>query len=381
MGRRSLRVRAGYGIYYNGSVYNQAASRLAQQPPFAKTASFLTSLARTLTLQDGFSGAPSVEITNTFAVDRGYRAGYAQTWNLSLQRDLTRSLILEVGYLGTKGTRLDIQRLPNRAAPGSPLTAEQRRQIGNAVGFTFDSSEGNSIYHAGQMRLTRRFQKGVSVNAFYTWAKSIDNASTFGGGGAVVAQNDKDLSAERGLSSFDQRHSLSISYVLTSPVGDSAALIPAQGWSGRLLRDWTLSGGFTLRSGTPLTAMVLGNRADAGGTGLVGSGRADATGLPVEDGGRFFNPAAFTLPPSGRFGNAGRNTIPGPSAFVANMSFGRTFRFKENRRSVDVRIESNNVFNHVNFTRVGTTVNASNYGLATDAAPMRTVMANLRFRF
>ncbi len=377
---KSLQVRGGYGWYYNGSVYNQIASRLAQQPPFANTGTVSTSIDHPLTLEGGFAATPSQEIKNTYAVDRGYRVGYAQTWSFSIQQDLPLGLVLEAGYLGTKGTRLDIQRLPNRAAPGSPLTAEQRRLIGDAVGFTYGSAVGNSIYHAAQVRVMRRFRRGVSFNAFYTWSKSIDNASTFGGGGAVVAQNDRDLSAERGRSTFDQRHTLSANFVIGSPFGDGASLIPAHGWVGHLVRDWTMSGGVTANSGQPLTAMVLGNRADAGGTGVVGSARADSTGLAVE-GGRFFNLAAFTLPPTPRYGNAGRNTIPGPGLFAINFSLGRSFRLDESRRRLELRVESNNVTNFVSFTRAGTTVNASDYGLPTAAAAMRTVTAQLRFRF
>jgi len=378
--KRPFQVRAGWGVYFNGSVYNQAASRLAQQPPFAKTSSLVTSTARPLTLQNGFPTGPATQITNTYAVDRGYRAGYAQTWNLSLQQDLPASFVVEAGYLGTKGTRLDVQRMPNRAAPGSPLDSEQRRQIGNATGFTFDSSEGNSIYHALQLRATRRFRRGISANAMYTFSKSIDNVSTFGGGGTVVAQNDKDLHAERGLSSFDQRHTFNLFYMLTSPVGEGSRGVQIHGFAGRLLAGWSLSGGLTARSGSPFTAMVLGNQANSGGTGAVGSGRADATGLPVSGGPGFFNLLAFTVPGAGRFGNAARNTIPGLGQVSMNGSFGRGFRIDE-RRHLDLRMESNNFLNRVSFTRVGATVNASNYGLATAAAGMRTVTLNLRLRF
>ena len=176
-----LLVRAGYGMFYNGSIYNQFVSRLASQPPFAQTASLTTSLLEPLTLQNGFPLQPSTTITNTYAVDPNYRLGYAQTWNFSTSREFPHSIVIELGYLGTKGTRLDIQSIPNQAAPGSPLTAEQRRQINNAVGFTYEQSNGNSIYHAGQARVTRRFQRGIGVSAQYNFAKSIDNASTIGG--------------------------------------------------------------------------------------------------------------------------------------------------------------------------------------------------------
>ena len=379
-GRRQMQVRAGYGIFYNGSIYNQFPQRLAAQPPFASTAAVNTSVERRLTLQNGFATAPSQTITNTFAVDRGYRAGYAQTWNLAVQQSLPYAMVVELGYLGTKGTRLDIQRTPNRAAPGSPLTAEQRRQIGNAVGFTYDSSQGNSIYHAAQARFTRRFARGISGNALYTFGKSIDNASSLGGGGAVVAQDDRDLRSERGISSFNQRHTLNLFYVLASPVGGTRGLVQPAGWTGRILKDWTFSGGITASSGTPLTARVLGNASDAAGTGAVGSGRADATGLPLYAGAGFFNLAAFALPPSGRYGNAARNIIDGPTRLAANLSVARSFRI-DDRRMVELRVESRNVTNHVSYTGLGTVVNASDYGLATGAAPMRGISANLRVRF
>jgi hypothetical protein len=191
----------------------------------------------------------------------------------------------------------------------------------------------------------------------------------------VVAQDDKNLAAERGLSSFDRRHSLSTSYMFASPTASSGTKYPV------FLRDWQLNGSFTIRSGPPYTAQVLGNRSDAGGSGSIGSGRADATGLPVSLPGLFFNPAAFALPPALRFGNAGRNTIPGPWYFGANMSFGRSFRFKESRRGFDLRAESSNVLNSVNVARIGTTFNASNYGLPLAVSSMRTVSLSLRFRF
>lgn len=379
-GRRGLLVRASYGIFYNGAIYGQFPQRLASQPPFANTASLNTSPARVLTLRDGFATSPSKTVTNTYAVDRGYRTGYAQTWNFSLQHSLSRTLFIELGYLGTKGTRLDIQRMPNRAAPGSPLTAEERRRIGNAVGFVWDSSEGNSIYHGGQVRLMRRLARGVSANLLYVYSKSIDNASTLGGGAAVVAQNDKDLRAERGRSSFDQRHSLSLFYVLQSPVREGGRIFPTSRWASRLLGNWSLSGGLTASSGTPLTARVLGNLADTGGTGAVGSGRADATGLPIHSDTGFFNLAAFTIPKPGTFGNAGRNTIDGPTVWSLNLSLARMIPLGE-RRMLEFRVDSQNFTNHVSFTNLGTVVNAADYGLPTATAPMRRVTAQLRLRF
>jgi hypothetical protein len=115
-------------------------------------------------------------------------------------------------------------------------------------------------------------------------------------------------------------------------------------------------------------------------TGGIGKGRAEATGLPIDTGSGFFNLAAFTVPPAGIYGNAGRNTIPGPGLVNVNLAFARSFNLAERRR-LEFRIESNNVLNHVNYTSLYTVVNALNYGLPSEAGSMRTMQAVVRFRF
>ncbi|MDP8980313.1 MAG: hypothetical protein M3O35_06960, partial [Acidobacteriota bacterium] len=378
--KRSTIVRAGYGIYYNGQAYNSLGSKLAQQPPFAISNSINTSPQDVLTLAQGFVATSPADITNTYAVDRFFKTPYAQTWNLQIQHDLPMGFFIELGYLGTKGTHLDVLTLPNQGPPGS-LTLQQRNQLGNAVGFTFDSSNGNSIYHALQVRAQRRFRGGISMTAFYTFSKSIDDSSTFGGAGNTVAQNWLDLSAERGLSSFDRRHSFDMNGILTSPVGGPKSRLAPGGWPARLLKDWTLNGSLVAQTGTPLTARVLGNSAQLAQTSGTGSGRANATGISLTSNTGFFNPAAFTVPPLGQFGNAGRNTIPGPDLLSVNLGFGRAFAFDESRRRFEVRMEANNVFNHVNYTNINTVVNAINAGTPISAAAMRSVGITARFRF
>ncbi|HYP08875.1 MAG TPA: TonB-dependent receptor, partial [Bryobacteraceae bacterium] len=378
--KNRLQVRGGYSLFYDNTVYGTIANRLAGQPPFAQTAQLQTSSTRRLTIQNGFGNDPTKQVTNTFAVAQDYVLPYAQTWNFALQEEFGGGMVLEASYVGTKGTRLDVLRLPNRAAPGSPLTAEQRRQIGNAVGFTYDSSEGNSIFHALQVRVIRRMRRGVSTNVFYTWSKSIDNASNIGGSGNVVAQDDRNLAAERGLSVFDRRHQLTWTGMVNSPFGERGLFLRDKSLAARMLQSWNLMMTTTATSGRPLTARVLGNVSDAGGTGASGSSRADATGLPVKAGDGLFNLAAFTTPPAGRFGNAGRNTIQGPGAITVNLSLGRSFTLSERKR-LEVRAAADNVFNHVNYTSIGTVVNALNYGLYTDTAQMRTMNVTMRLRF
>jgi hypothetical protein len=339
-----------------------------------------TSAANVLTLRNGLTKASPNQVTNTFAVDRNYRTPYAGTWNASIQHELGAGFLAEIGYLGTKGTRLDVRTLPNEPPPGSARLFTQRNQFGNATGFTYDQSLGNSIFNALQLRLMRRFHRGLSINAFYQFAKSIDDSSTFGGAGNTVAQNWLDLAAERGLSSFDVRHELTANFVWSSPVAGPGSRFAPDGKVARLLKNWQLSGGLTAQTGNPLTARILGNTQRLAQTGGIGSGRAEATGLPIQGNSGFFNLDAFTSPPAGVYGNAGRNTIPGPGLVSLNLAFGRSFTLAERRR-LEFRLEANNVLNHVNYTSLYTVVNAVNYGLPSAAGSMRSLQAVVRFRF
>lgn len=375
--KRSTIVRAGYGIYYNGQAYNQFANLLANQPPFATSNAVNTSAEQLLTFERGFSTTVQKDVTNTFAVDKNYRTPYAGTWTASVQHDFAGGFFAEISYLGTKGTRLDVRTLPNQQPPGS---IAGRNQFGNAVGFTYDQSIGNSIFQAGQLRVNRRFNHGLSFNLFYQYAKSIDDSSSFGGVGNTVAQNWLDIAAERALSSFDVRHELTLGFVWTSPVGTGTSRIASDSSRGRLLKDWQLSGGVTAQTGNPLTARALGTTARLAQTNGIGSERAEATGQPISGGDGLFNLNAFTAPISGQYGNAGRNTIEGPGLFNLNLAFGRSFSITERKR-VEFRLESNNVLNHVNYTNYYTVINAINYGLPSAAGAMRTLDAVVRFRF
>ncbi len=126
--------------------------------------------------------------------------------------------------------------------------------------------------------------------------------------------------------------------------------------------------------------MSSGNTAQLAQTGGIGSQRAEATGQPIDSGTGNFNLNAFTVPALGTYGDAGRNTIPGPGTFSLNLAFARSFTFAERKR-LEFRVESNNVLNHVNYTNLYTVVNAVNYGLPSAAGGMRTMSAVVRFRF
>jgi hypothetical protein len=287
-----------------------------------------------------------------------------------------------VEYLGTKGTNLGIVYQPNRAQPGaSLLNAQTQLPIPYATGFNYQTSHANSSYNAGQVRVTRRFTRGISANALYIYSKAIDNASSFTGTGGTTVQFNDDLHLERGLSTFDQRHRLQTGFLLSSPVG-VRGVFRNGGWKTKALTGWALSGNYNIASGNPLTARVAGNLSNIGGTAAFGSGRAQATGQPIDEGNYpYFNLLAFTTPPAGFYGNAGRNTIEGPFVMSLNAALNRSFRLGDTRRTIQLRLSANNALNHVAITGFGTTVNSSTYGLATSASATRTVSLYLRFSF
>jgi hypothetical protein len=394
-------VRAGYGIYYDTSVYQTIAVQMAQQPPLSKSLSVQNSPADPLTLANGFIASPLIT-SNTFAIDPNFHAGYAQNWQISVQRDLPGSLQMTATYLGIKGTRGPQEFLPDTF----PIGAEDPCPT-CPTGFYYMTSNGNSTREAAQMQLRRRLHNGLTGILQYTFSKSIDDDAVLGGQGAsavgqnspsaassgtsvssgsgpasvtmpAIAQNWLDLSAERGRSTFDQRHLLSFQMQYTTGMGTGGGTL-LSGWKGALFKEWTFATTITAGSGLPETPVYL---APVQGTGVTGTIRPDYTGAPLyaAPGGFFLNPAAYIAPLPGQWGNAGRDTITGPNQFTLNASLGRTFRVSD-RLNLDLRIDSTNALNHVTYTAWDTTINSTQFGLPAAANAMRSLQTTLRLRF
>lgn len=375
-------VRTGYGINYNLAQYGAIIQNFAFQPPFAETATNSATTTSLLNLANAFPPQPPGTITNNFAVDPNYRLAYVQIWNLDIQRDLGGGWLLNLDYNGSKGTRLDTER-------AILIPGEQP--------FTYESSAGNSVFHAGSVRFRKRLGKGIGLSGTYVYAKSIDDASSIGGGGVVVAQNPLDISADRGLSSFDQRHKFTGNWTYDLPFGDNRRFFQ-KGALSHIFGGWQYYGDFTVASGLPFTVRVLGGTLDIQ-RGVSGSLRANI--VPGESAHvsdpttkEWFNTAAFCQPQTtlnnpmatcvnsadSTFGDAGRNLLEGPGTVLLNMSLNKTIQIKE-FRALDLRITANNIFNMVNFSSIGTTVNSITFGEVTGVGNMRRVTVQARFRF
>ena len=354
----SVVVRAGYGVYDDTSVYRTTALGLAQQNPLSTSLSVQNSPTCPLTLANGFT--PCAGITeNTFAVDPNFRVGYAQTWQLAVQRDLPAALQMTATYLGIKGTRGMQQFLPNTYPRGGTDPCPSC-----PTGFTYETSNGNSTRESGSLQLRRRLRSGFTATLQYTYSKSIDNDALLGGQGpiaggatsqtpgtALVAQDWLNLRGERGLSTFDQRHLVNANLQYTSGMGVGGGTLMA-GWRGRAMKEWTMVATIVAGSGLPQTPVYLDT---VNGTGKIGTVRPNRTSAPLYtgSGGHFLNADAFTAPAYGQWGNAARDSIIGPDTFTFNASASRTFHVGK-RFNLDIRVDSTNVLNHPVFPSYNT---------------------------
>lgn len=396
----SLVVRAGYGIYYDTSVYQTIATQMAQQAPLSKSLSVQNSLACPLTLANGFNACPETS-EDTYAVDPDFRVGYAQNWELAVQKDLPGSLQMTVTYLGTKGTHGVQDFLPNTYPVGAINPCPEC-----PIGFSYLTSGGNSTREAGEIQLRRRLHNGLAATLDYTYSKAIDDDAMLGGQGASaasnnaspvsspgqgstsaggasqsspsIAQNWLDLSAERGLSSFDQRQVLKAQLQYTTGMGLGGGTL-LTGWKGALFKEWSFLTEISVASGLPQTPVYL---AAVPGTGVTGTIRPDLTGAPIYSAphGYFLNSAAYTAPQPGHWGDAQRDSITGPSQFSLDTSVGRTFRLHD-RYNLDIRVDSKNLLNHVTYADWNTTVTSPQFGLPSAANAMRRLQLTVRLRY
>jgi hypothetical protein len=376
-------VRAGYGMNYNTGAYLSIIQQLAFQPPFTAV--------QTNRGVPGFA-FPTISptaLTNNYGVDPNYRLGYVQIWNLNIQRELTPDLLLNLDYTGTKGTRLDVLEAPNRNPTGTDLLNP------NVPIFNFETSRADSIAHAATVRLRKRMRHGFSIGGSYTFSKSIDDASTIGGGTVVVAQNPFNLAAERGVSVFDQRHRLVADYLIELPFGHDKRWLANKSVLRDVLGDWQWSGDWTIASGLPFNPQVIGNFAEVN-SGTNGTLRPFLTGQPIAlpnpSVTAWFNTAAFCIPNaaepqlqcqfpiSGQFGNAGRNSIEGPGTVIFDMAFTKIIPLGD-VRVLELRAQSTNIFNTPQFTAIDTNISSPSFGQVTSVGPMRQFVMQARFRF
>ncbi len=323
---------------------------------------------------------------------------YYQRWSLGVQREVPGNFIVDVSYVGSKGTRLFINEDLNplvpanlRVTPAGFTGATSGRLDNLQGGRLIRTNGGSSTYHSGQLLAQRRFSNGFTMSAAYTYSKLIDNASeVFGVAGnnqpqqAAVPSIFGGQERERGVSLFDRTHRASFTYVYELPW-----MRNQEGVVGRIVGGWQIAGITTFESGVPLN-VSNGQDADSIGGNLDRpdfnpNGRFGVRAVPVVVGGvitGYTNPddnnapidpsqAMFIGIPanSGRTGNLGRNTLRTPGITNTNLTLTKRVMITEGKR-IEFRTEFFNVFNHPQFTSLSASAFAA--GSTTIAANVFT---------
>ena len=387
-GTDSLVLRAGWGVYYNFSDL-AAGQGIYFNPPFFNALLFFPSALAPLSITNPWpeGGAAPVPPSLT-TYDRDLRTSYAQQWNFTVESELFEDTVLTVGYSGTRGTKLIGARDINQPGP-SPVQPNYR-PLPTFSDINLIASGFDSVYHSLQAQFQCRLQSGLTGLFSYTWSKSIDNASNFfaSSGDANFPQDSNNLAAERARSSFDVPHRFTGSFVYQLPFGPGRSV--GDSWTGAkaaALSGWQLNGIVTLQSGQPYTVALPGEL-DNSNTGRTSYGfgagdRPNLVGdpnLPNPDPQQWFDPSAFSMPPYGTFGNAGRNIVTGPGLANVDFSVTKDFGLAESA-TLQFRAEVFNLLNTPNFLNPNIFYGTPGFGRTLAARDGREIQLGVKLIF
>ena len=395
-GNRGTVLRAGYGIYYDQASLAPGEGLYFNAPffdfklYFSLPPDFLFPgfPGFSLTLDDPFPKVFPLPLpSSALAFQRDLRSPYVQHWNLNVQQELGEQRVLELAYVGSKGTNLLTARDINQPRPS--VLQPNPRPVRQFDDINLLESRSNSTYHAFQVRFQQRLHRGLSLLTAYTWAKSLDDASSFfsSAGDPNFPQDSGNVRAERGRSNFDVRHRLSVGYSYDLPFGTRGALLNRLGWISTVLGGWQTHGILTFQSGRPFTVALLPENDNSNtGRSILGFGandRPDRVGdgkLDDPTPEQWFNTAAFPVPPRGRFGNSGRNILEGHGFQTVNVSLLKNIILKEGW-TFQFRAESFNLFNRANFDLPDIFKGSPTFGHILSARSPRRIQVGLKLLF
>jgi len=309
-----------------------------------------------------------------------YRTPYVQSWHFTIQRALARNLLLDVGYVGTHGTKLMVLGDYNEARPsraGENLTVDQRRPIPGFSYIEIAYNGNSSVYDALQAKIEKRYARGLYILNSFTWSKGIDFASghleTANGDNSRV--NLLNVPGERGLSGYDRRFNDTTTITYQLPKG--------HGRGSYFWGNWRSSVINSMFSGQPVN--LTWSPAANGQLSTVLNYRPNVIGDPNTPGGDpndYLNRATVALPPVTQpYGNAGRNIATAPATFQTDVRLQKDFPIRWERSRFEFQAECFNLLNKTNFQSPNANRSNSNFGTITGAFPARIVQFALRFVF
>jgi len=392
-------VRAGIGVYYGQNEAMGGGEYLQTNPPFHYKAQPTTDrLNPTISLVQGLPpdliSPRNASNIRTSSYDRRLRHAYSYQWSFSIQRQLPKDMLFEMGYFGNAAHKLMRRLEGNFALPGAgDLNARRRYRsilvpgdnvvVGPLAGNWRHEPSSNSNFHSLQTRLEKRLSNGLSLLGSYIWSKVIsDGRGTSGAGGAapVEPQNPQNHSLERSLADEHRAHRFVSSYVYDLPFGRGKAFLAnANRFVEGALGGWTVAGITTLTSGRMVNLSVQGNPSNTGGPDrpdVVGDWRlGDQRSLD-----RWFNTAAFVRNAQFAFGNAGRNLIEAPGSVSFDFAIYKHFALRERVR-IQFRAEAFNFMNTPQFGIPNAQVGNQNFGVISSAERSRNLQFGLKVIF
>jgi hypothetical protein len=381
---RQAVLRAGYGMNFTVGQYGAFASTMglqpmALQPAFVNEQTNEAAQAGEFTLANGFPSVPTAVTPGTYALDPHYRLPYVQAYNLDVQKTLRWGVVLNAGYNGSRGSRLDVKSSPRRSLSSPNTDFDPTTGLPIAT-FNYEQAAAFSRFNAGTLRVNKRLTGGIALGANYQYSHSIDDSTS-------SVQNWQDIPAEEGNSSFDVRHKVSGTYLYELPFGKDKSWVTS-GAGSHILEGFSVSGTYSIATGTPLTPYYPAAVSDVA-QGRAGTLRPNSVpGVsPTAGGGRakaWFNVAAFQQPQPDSFGNAfgnvSRNSIAGPGTIQNSMSLAKTMQLGDTR-SMEFRATASNVFNTVQYSGVDASLTSPTAGQVISAGAMRSFQFTGRFRF
>ncbi|MDR3699318.1 MAG: TonB-dependent receptor [Candidatus Sulfopaludibacter sp.] len=386
-------IRAAYAIMTDQPTLGLVTG-LVSNPPNAFPISFSPSTATPfVTFANAYNFASGS--VAPYSVAHGYKDAYVSDWNVNLQQQIGHSYGLTVGYMGNKGSDLNIERNYNQpingVRPYPALSASSPIDPGLPLSnIAVYESVGNSIYNAGWVELKKVYSSGLTLDASYTYSKSIDDNSRAQQG--LVIQNSYNLRGDRGLSDFDVRNHFVVSGVYELPFKGSRW---KEGWEASVID--------TAQSGNPIN-FHIGNATFAGAgvlrpsvTGPVQTGFSPGINGSATSVTYIQNPSVFvnqgTTPGTTLgFGNLGRNVVIGPGFLNTDVAITKfTHLHTSAERNVDlvIRAEAFDVFNQHDLTQPNSVVGSSVFGLITagtrfpagDFGTSRQLQLSLKLQF
>jgi len=273
-------------------------------------------------------------------------------WNFGVQRSLTTDMVAEVAYVGSHGFNLafpvDINQVPQS---GWASSDSQNRPYPQYQGIQTASTRTNAIsnYSSLQATITKRMARGVSLSFNYTWAHFLDDMDSSGWGsrsGQQDYQNAYDPAANYSNSNFDVRNAFKGYVVYELPFGRGRQFLNHNTALDEIVGGWQLSSTVVLQTGQPFS--VYGDQANWSLAGTTFPNRVPGVSLYLPNKGinGWFNPAAFSKPADGTWGDVRRNSLYGPGMNVFNMSAAKSFGLPWEGVRIEFRADAANIFNH-----------------------------------